>query len=454
MQQIWAETALTAAGWQNHVLLTLDDSGTIASVEANASPAGDRTGVLLPAPVNLHSHAFQRAMAGLTESRGNDASDSFWTWRQLMYRFLDQLDPDHIEAIAAFVQMEMLEAGYSAVAEFHYLHHQPDGTPYDNIGELSGRICAAASDTGIGLTLLPVLYEHGGCDGRALGPGQKRFGNTPDKYARLQQSAAKSASRLPADSIVGVAPHSLRAVSRDGLKFAEWIATDIPIHMHLAEQVAEVEEVEATWGRRPVDWLLSHHTVDERWCLIHCTQMTPDETTALAKTGAVAGLCPITESSLGDGIFDGVRYLKAGGRFGVGSDSNIRVSLDEELRTLEYSQRLRDRGRAMLASPGRSTGRALFDEVCAGGAQAAGRLSGSMSPGMLADLVALDAGHPNLVGRTGDALLDSFIFAGGNGLVSDVWSAGRHCVHEGNHVARGRIIQRYIETISELNNLL
>ncbi len=454
MQQIWAETALTADGWQNHVLVTVDETGTIASVKADTGPTGHRTGILLPAPVNLHSHAFQRAMAGLTEARGPDPSDSFWTWRQLMYRFLDQLTPDHIEAITAFVQMEMLEAGYATVAEFHYLHHQPDGMPYDDVAELSQRICAAASNTGIGMTLLPVLYEHGGCDGRALGAGQIRFGNTPDKYAKLQQAAAKAAAALPDDTIVGVAPHSLRAVSRDGLKFANWLATNTPIHMHLAEQVAEVEEVEAAWGKRPVDWLLSNHKIDERWCLIHCTQMTPEETTGLATTGAVAGLCPITESSLGDGIFDGVRYADAGGRFGVGSDSNIRISLAEELRTLEYSQRLRDRGRAMLATPEKSTGRVLYEGVCAGGGQAAGRNSGSIEAGGLADLVSLDAGNPNLAGRTGDALLDSFIFAGGNGLVSDVWAAGRHCVHEGNHLARGRIIQRYIDTIRMLNNTL
>ncbi len=454
MQQIWAETALTADGWQNHVLVSVDGTGTIAKVEPDTGPAGYRTGILLPAPVNLHSHAFQRAMAGLTEARGPDPSDSFWTWRQLMYRFLDQLTPDHVEAITAFVQMEMLEAGYAAVAEFHYLHHQTDGTPYDNVAELSTRICAAAAETGIGLTLLPVLYEHGGCDGRALGAGQKRFGNAPDKYASLQQAAAKAATALPEDTIVGVAPHSLRAVSRDGLKFADWLATDTPIHMHLAEQVAEVEEVEAAWGKRPVDWLLSNHKVNERWCLIHCTQMTPDETTRLAATGAVAGLCPITESSLGDGMFDGVRYAAANGRFGVGSDSNIHISLAEELRTLEYSQRLRDRGRAMLATPDRSTGRVLFDGACSGGAQAAGRNCGSIRPGGLADLVSLDAGNPNLAGRSGDAVLDSFIFAGGNELVSDVWAAGRHCVHEGNHMARGRIIQRYIDTIQSLNNSL
>ena len=454
MQQIWAETALTAEGWQNHVLVSVDSTGTIASVKPDSGPSGYRTGILLPAPVNLHSHAFQRAMAGLTEARGPDPSDSFWTWRQLMYRFLDQLTPDHIEAITAFVQMEMLEAGYGAVAEFHYLHHQPDGTPYENVAELSARICAATAQTGIGLTLLPVLYEHGGCDGRALGAGQKRFGNAPDKYATLQQAAAKAATALPEDTIVGVAPHSLRAVSRDGLKFADWLATNTPIHMHLAEQVAEVEEVEAAWGKSPVDWLLSNHKVDERWCLIHCTQMTPDETTKLAATGAVAGLCPITESSLGDGIFDGVRYAAANGRFGVGSDSNIRISLAEELRTLEYSQRLRDKGRAMLATSDKSTGRVLYEGACAGGAQAAGRNCGRIGPGWLADLVSLDAGNPNLAGRSGDAVLDSFIFAGGNNLVSDIWAAGRHCVHDGNHMARGRIIQRYVDTIGSLNNSL
>lgn len=454
MQQIWAETALTAEGWQNHVLVSVDGTGTITSVKPDSGPAGHRTGILLPAPVNLHSHAFQRAMAGLTEARGPDPSDSFWTWRQLMYRFLDQLTPDHVEAITAFVQMEMLEAGYAAVAEFHYLHHQPDGTPYDNVAELSARVCAAAAQTGIGLTLLPVLYEHGGCDGRALGAGQKRFGNTPDKYATLQQAAAKAATALPEDTIVGVAPHSLRAVSRDGLNFADRLAANTPIHMHLAEQVAEVEEVEAAWGKRPVDWLLSNHKVDERWCLIHCTQMTPDETTKLAATGAVAGLCPITESSLGDGIFDGVRYAAANGRFGIGSDSNIRISLAEELRTLEYSQRLRDKGRALLATADKSTGRVLFDGACAGGSQAAARKCGTIEPGRLADLVSLDAGNPDLAGRSGDTVLDSFIFAGGDNLVSDVWAAGRHCVHEGNHLARGRIIQRYIDTIGSLNNIL
>ncbi|MFV2002786.1 MAG: amidohydrolase family protein, partial [Paracoccaceae bacterium] len=271
-----------------------------------------RTGLLLPAPVNLHSHAFQRAMAGLTERRGKDASDSFWTWRRMMFRFLEQLTPDDIEAVTGFVQMEMLEAGFGASVEFHYLHHQADGTPYADIAEISTRGVAAAQCSGIGLTLLPVLYQQGGCDGRALGRGQARFGNDIDRFARLHAGAATALAGLPADCRVGVAPHSLRAVTPDGLKAAAALSPG-PIHMHLAEQQAEVDEVKAAYGQRPTEWLLDNAEVNARWCLIHCTQMQAHETRALAATQAVAGLCPITESSLGDGIFDGKRFLDAGG---------------------------------------------------------------------------------------------------------------------------------------------
>jgi formimidoylglutamate deiminase len=454
MQQIWVETALTSDGWQRDVQVSVDNNGVISSVEAGVKPHGERSGILLPAPVNLHSHAFQRAMAGLTERRGLDPSDSFWTWRKLMYRFLDHLTPEHVEAIAAFVQMQMLEAGYAAVAEFHYLHHQPGGAPYDNLAELSARISGAAATSGIGLTLLPVLYEHGGCYGRALGPGQVRFGNDPDRFGKLWEGAKASLQYLPSDASIGVAPHSLRAVSQQGLKFAEALAPYRPIHMHLAEQVAEVEEVEAAWGKRPADWLMSAHNVNERWCLIHSTQMTPHETVRLAQTGAVAGLCPITESSLGDGIFDGLRFVEAGGSYGVGSDSNIRISLAEELRTLEYSQRLKHRGRAMLATPEKSTGRVLHEAVCAGGALAAGRTSGAIAPGKLADLVALDAAHIDLEGRSGDTLLDTFIFAGGSGMVSDVWSAGRHLVKQGRHVAHEAIRSAYRKATAQLMDVL
>lgn len=454
MEVLWAEQALTADGWRRDVRVEIDGNGRIAALGSESHAQGHRVGVLLPAPANLHSHAFQRAMAGLTEQRGPDPRDSFWTWRRLMYRFLERLGPEEIESIAAFAQMQMLEAGFAAVAEFHYIHHQPGGAPYDDLAELSNRIAAAASETGIGLTLLPVLYRHGGCGGKALQPGQLRFGNAPDRFARLREEADSVVRALDADARTGVAVHSLRAVDPEGLAFAAALAPRAPVHIHAAEQTAEVEEVEACLGARPVEWLLDNAGVDERWCLVHATHMTPCETAAFAGSGAVAGLCSITEASLGDGIFDGASFHAQGGRFGVGSDSNVRISLAEELRTLEYSQRLRDRARAVLARPGKSTGRTLFDAVARGGAQAAMRDTGTLAPGRLADLVALDSGAADLAGTQGDTILDSFIFAGGDRMVTDLWSAGRHVVTEGRHIRHDAITGRYIRTMDRLREAL
>ena len=447
---VFAEKALLADGWAENVAVSIGPDGRIASVERDAQPIGERVGILLPAPVNLHSHAFQRAMAGMSERRGSESRDSFWTWRQIMFRFLDALTPEDVEAIAAFVQMEMLEAGYAAVGEFHYLHHQPGGAPYANLAEMSDRIMAAASDTGIGLTHLPVHYQFGGCDGRPLAAGQIRFGNDFDRFQKLHELASEALKSLPDDAVIGVAPHSLRAVDADSLKKAVALAGGNPLHMHLAEQIPEVDEVLAATGQRPVEWLLANHAVSENWCLIHCTQMTSQETAGLAATGAVAGLCPITESSLGDGIFDGVDYLAAGGRFGVGSDSNIRIALSEELRTLEYSQRLRDTCRASVATKEKSTGRVLFEGVVAGGAQAAGRAAGRISVGLLADLVALDGTAIDLEGREGDEILDAWIFAGDDRMVAEVWSAGRHVVSGGNHVKGNAIRAKYRATMASL----
>ncbi|MGB3279091.1 MAG: formimidoylglutamate deiminase [Pseudorhodobacter sp.] len=452
MTTLWAKQALLAEGWAENVAVTLSGD-RITEIAVGVAPQGQRVGLLLPAPTNLHSHAFQRAMAGLTERRGPNPRDSFWTWRQLMYRFLDRLTPEDVEAIAAFVQMEMAEAGYAAVAEFHYLHHAPDGVAYADRAEMATRIAAAAEQTGLGLTLLPVLYEFGGCDGRALGPGQNRFGNTPDQFAALLAGAETALASLPRDTVLGVAPHSLRAVSVDGLAFAASLRADAPIHMHLAEQVAEVEELLAHRGARPTEWLLANANVDARWCLIHCTQMEAHETKGLAASGAVAGLCPITESSLGDGIFDGVSYLSQGGRWGIGSDSNIRIALSEELRTLDYSQRLRDRSRAALASAEKSTGRALFEAAAQGGAQAAGRDAGTIAAGKLADLVALDISGPDMAGHHGDTLLDAFIFAGDDRMVKELWSGGRHLVSDGQHYAQAAITQRYLDTVMKLREL-
>lgn len=453
-QIIWARQALLSGGWAKDVQIALDAQGRIASVTPDTAPQGQIVDTLLPAPVNLHSHAFQRAMAGMTEARGPDPRDTFWTWRRLMFRFLEHLTPDHARAIAAMVQMEMLEAGFAAIAEFHYLHHQPDGTPYDNLAEMAQGICEAAEQTGIGLTLLPVLYRYGGCDRRALAPGQRRFGNDPVRFAALVDASAGAVSGLHADCALGVAPHSLRAVQPEDLGFCTELAGDRVIHMHLAEQDEEVAEVEAALGARPVTWLLDNMPVSARWCLIHCTQMTPEETQALARSGAVAGLCPITEASLGDGIFDGARYLSHGGRFGVGSDSNIRISLVEELRGFEYSQRLRDRARAVLATPTQSTGRVLWQGAATGGAQAAGRDSGAIAPGLWADLVALDERHPDLEGRDGDMTLDTLVFAADHRAMRHVWAAGRHVVKDGAHVHRNEIVARFRDVLRQLRELV
>ncbi|MDZ7904656.1 MAG: formimidoylglutamate deiminase [Cypionkella sp.] len=454
MPILHAKSALTPQGWQSDVQITIGADGQIAAVGPQRDAPDHRCPIVLPAPVNLHSHAFQRAMAGLTEARGGDASDSFWTWRRLMYRFLDQLSPTDIQAIAAQVYMEMLEAGFAAVAEFHYLHHDVGGVPYRDLAEMSHRIIAAAGQAGIGLTLLPVLYQYGGCDGRALNGGQARFGNDPDQFLRLHRAAGRAMAAAPADYVLGMAPHSLRAVSPDGLGAILAHAETGPIHMHLAEQVAEVDEVQAHLGARPTEWLLASHKVGPQWCLIHCTQMNGHETQGLAQTGAVVGLCPLTEASLGDGIFNGRDYAQAGGRFGFGSDSNIQISLFEELKARENSQRLALRARAVMAAPPRSTGRVLMDAAVKGGAQAGGRRSGAIAASYLADLIGLDDDNAYLCNRQGDQILDTLIFGGGAGAIRDVFSAGRHMVQGGRHIHRDAIVANYMRVMRALSTAL
>jgi formimidoylglutamate deiminase len=445
-----AETALLPEGWARDVRIVIED-GRIASISPGHAPEGLAHGCLLPAPVNLHSHTFQRAMAGLTEAR-TAGQDSFWTWRTLMYRFLDRLSPEDVQAIAAQAMVEMAESGFSADCEFHYLHHPVGGGTYADPAELSLRIAAAASETGLGLTHLPVIYEQGGVDGRALAGGQLRFGSSPEVYAALLEGAGRALSAMP-DAVLGVAPHSLRAVSRATLDRVAGMVPGGPVHIHIAEQVAEVTEVQAAWGARPVDWAVANLPLDRRWCMIHATQMTPAETSALAKTGAVAGLCPITEANLGDGIFDAPGWLAAGGAFGVGSDSNVRISLPEELRLLEYSQRLNLKARAVMADS-RSTGRWLWQGAARGGAQAAGRGAGAIAVGEWADLLALDTDDLRLQGLGGDQLLDAFVFAGRDGLVTDLWSAGRHIVQNGQHIARDAIAHRFRATMRRLREAL
>lgn len=451
---IFAERALLQDGWAENVRIDCAD-GKITAVQSGAKSTADdaRVDILLPAPGNLHSHTFQRAMAGLTEYR-SAGQDSFWTWRDLMYRFLDHLTPDHIETIAAQAFLEMQEAGFAAVGEFHYVHHRPGGGPYDALAELSLRIFAAASETGIGLCHLPVLYSFGGAKRAPLTGGQLRFANDPDRFQTLIEAVVDGMAHLPADARCGVAPHSLRATDPSGLKLAQTMRPDAPFHIHIAEQPAEVDQIKAWLGARPVEWLMDNASVDQRWCLIHATHMTSAETRSLAQSGAVAGLCPMTEANLGDGPFNGASFLANGGAFGVGTDSNIRISLNEELRLLEYSQRLRDLSRNVLATPKKSTGETLYLGAIAGGAQALGRASGAIAPGYLADLVAIDGRSPQLCGIPTDRILDGVVFASGDRFVTDLWSAGRHCVKEGQHVNREKITAAYRKTMSELAQLI
>lgn len=454
MQTIQARQALLPDGWRDAVEIDIGEDGRIAAVRSGCNLPASVTDCLLPAPGNLHSHSFQRALAGLTERRGPGGQDSFWTWRQLMYAFLEQLTPDDIEAIAALAFMEMLEAGYGAVAEFHYLHHQPDGQPHERLGETSHRIQAAALESGLGLTHLPVLYSRGGLDNQPLQGGQKRFGCDLARHARLLEDAEASLTSLPDDARLGLALHSLRAVAPENLSEAVALRPQGPLHIHIAEQMAEVTAVKQAYGARPIDWLLDNCQVDGRWCLVHATHMSAQETQRLAHTKAVAGLCPITESNLGDGIFEGPAFIQQDGRFGIGTDSNVCITLPEELRTLEYSQRLKQQGRVVLADDHRSAGRFLYDGMLAGGAQALGRDSGALQVGKLADILSLDGDSLSLAGAQGDEILDSWIFAANTSIVKSVWSAGRHMVQGGRHLSRDAIEARYRTVLGRLRDSL
>jgi formiminoglutamate deiminase len=450
MQSWWFKAALLADGWAERVRMTAQDGRIVALISDAAPEVGDaRHGVAIPGVANLHSHAFQRGMAGMAERRGPGA-DSFWTWRDVMYRFANAIGPDEVEAIAALAFVEMLEAGFVRVGEFHYVHHDRDGTPFANPAEMGGRLVAAAAETGIGLTLLPVLYMASGFGGVVPKPEQRRFVHDVDGYARLIEASRTAVAGL-ADARVGVAPHSLRAVTAEGLYAALAVGAEGPVHIHIAEQIGEVEDCLRHSGARPVEWLLANAPVDARWCLVHATHVTPAELAGIARTGAVVGLCPITEANLGDGVFPAAGLLATGGRFGVGSDSNVLIDLAQELRSLEYSQRLTHQARNLLSGADcPSTGRTLFDAARRGGAQALGAERHDLAPGACADFVTLDSSHPTLAGGSGDALLDAFVFANGGGMIDGVWCGGRQWVQDGRHVAREAVVRRYSAALAGL----
>jgi formimidoylglutamate deiminase len=448
IETLWFSHALLPEGWASAVRLTLA-GGLIRGVEINVEKApGDAAyGAAVPGIPNLHSHAFQRAMAGLTEARRH-SEDSFWSWREAMYRFVDRLTPQDVEAIAAQAYVEMLESGFTRVGEFHYLHHDPVGKPYADPAEMARALVSAAEQTGVGFTLLPVFYAHTGFGGAPPAHAQRRFVTNLDSFAVLLEASTKAVSILP-DAILGVAPHSLRAVAGDELATVAGMIGG-PVHIHVAEQVKEVEDCLAWSGQRPVEWLLDAAPVDSRWCLVHATHMTAGETRRLASSGAVAGLCPITEANLGDGIFPAREYLASGGAFGVGSDSNVLIDAVEELRLLEYSQRLALRSRNVLAGdPGASTGLALLRGAIAGGGQALGALA-ALEPGASADFMTLDLGHPSLSGAGVERLADAWIFAARGGGVEHLWRRGRKVVEQGRHVRRDEIAARYRSVLKGL----
>lgn len=443
------DEALLPGGWRRDVRVAVKD-GLIASVEPDVPPVPEaqRHAIALPGIPNLHSHAFQRGMAGFAEVTGQSA-DSFWTWREVMYRFLARLAPEDMHAIAAMAYVEMLETGFTRVGEFHYLHHDPDGAPYANPAEMALAVAQAAEETGIAMTLLPVFYAHAGFGGQAPGAGQRRFITSLDGFARLREEAGHALRNLP-DAVLGVAPHSLRAVTPEELAALAVMAPDGPMHIHIAEQTREVEDCLAWSGQRPVAWLLDHVPVDRRWCLVHATHMVPDETQALARSEAVAGLCPITEANLGDGLFPALDFMAAGGRWGIGSDSNVLIDAAEELRWLEYGQRLVQRGRNLHArQPGAHTGDALLSAALAGGAQALGARA-ELAPGAPADFVTLSASHPSLASRHGAALADGWVFAAGRMAIDGVWRRGRRLVTQGRHHARAAVEARYRATLARL----
>lgn len=444
---LWFQTALLPDGWADGVRISIA-GGRISAIETGAARGVDVAGdVALPGVANVHSHGFQRAMAGLTEARG-PTDDDFWTWRELMYRFLDRGGPDEIEAITALAFMEMLEGGFTRVAEFHYLHNDPSGAPYADRAEIAGRIVSAAKATGIGLTLLPVFYAHAGFGGQPPAHGQRRFINDLDGFAELV-GRCRALTLGTEGAVVSVAPHSLRAVTPEQLAAMPALAADGPIHIHVAEQTKEVEDCLAWSGARPVEWLLANAPVDARWCLIHATHVSEPEWRGVVERGAVVGLCPVTEANLGDGVFPAAVFARAGGRFGVGTDSNVQISLAEELRMLEYGQRLALRGRAIMADAARSTGRALFEQALTSGGQACGVETG-LAVGAPADIVVLDATRSAFADRRSDALLDSWIFAAPSGSVASVWRGGEQLVRDGRHIARDVVEARYRRALAKV----
>ncbi|GAB2849061.1 formimidoylglutamate deiminase [Pseudoduganella ginsengisoli] len=454
MTALFAKNALLPSGWARDVLLQWDSAGNLTAVTpGSVQPAGaEAAEYVLPGMVNLHSHAFQRALSGLTEIAGGGetaAKDSFWTWRDLMYRFARNITPAQMEAIAAQLYAECLRHGYTSVCEFHYVHRSPDGAMYPRVAQTAESVIQAASLTGIGMTMLPVLYNWSGFGEAPLTPQQNRF--KTDAADILNIIGALEPLRS-GQVEVGVAPHSLRAASSAQIReVVAALPRSRPVHIHIAEQQGEVQQSLAYSKRRPVEYLYDELDVDARWCLVHATHLVEAEVTAIARSGAVAGICPTTEANLGDGLFPLESFLAQGGVFGVGSDSHVSQSPVEELRWLEYGQRLREQRRNIAVSAKqRHVGEFLWQGALLGGARASGRAVGALAAGKRADVIVLDADHPNLYGRTADEVLGSLVFSGNDNLVKDVLAGGQWVVRGQQHVAQQAIAARFKQTLAEL----
>lgn len=449
-RSIYAENILLECGWEANVRLHWNELGDITKLEKNviALDGEMKEGFVLPGMINLHSHAFQRAMAGMAEIAG-EGPDSFWTWRDLMYRFALAITPEQINAIAAQLYSECLRYGYTSVCEFHYLHRDPQGVFYADPAEMAKQVIAAANDTGMGITMLPVLYSFADFNDQALRHDQRRFSSNVDDILNIISHLEKSRN---GQVQVGVAPHSLRAASVSQIQsIVNSLDINRPIHIHIAEQQKEVDACLAATGMRPVELLLETQNVDSRWCLVHATHLNQQEVKRMAVSGAVAGICTTTEGNLGDGFFELPSYIDAGGIFGIGSDSHVSQSAVEELRWLEYGQRLRTQRRNVASIPSqRRVADYLWQSCLIGGEKASGRKVGKLKENYRADFLVLDNAHPNIMNVCSEELLSHFIFSGNDQLIRDVYVGGSEVVKNGRHKNQEKINAQFVSCMKEL----
>ncbi|GAB3483301.1 formimidoylglutamate deiminase [Marinomonas epiphytica] len=453
-QVFFAEHALLTKGWAEKVRISVR-AGVIEEIATGCQPQGNDTilsGPALPTIANLHSHAFQRIMAGAAEVNLNP-NDSFWSWRDLMYKVVQKLTPEDAQVIATQLYIDMLKAGYSQVGEFHYLHHAPAGKAYNNPSEMAQGLLHSANASGIGLTLLPVLYSHSGFGGQAPHKGQARFINSTDQYLNLHQSCETAILQNNQDlkHKLGICFHSLRAVTPQQIhQVLKALPETSPIHIHIAEQQKEVQDCLAWSGRRPIQWLADEVGLNERWCLVHATHMDEQERHQLAQSKAIAGLCPTTEANLGDGIFPAVSYEQAGGSWGIGSDSHVSLSVVEELRTLEYGQRLRDQQRNRLYNANQTNiGEHLFNQALVGGNQACQTNIG-LYQGARADFMVLDSSHPFIATSTPKDRVNRWLFACNENLIKDVFVAGRALIKDFRHPLEEESKANFIRVIKKV----